>query len=97
MKPENIVPITELKRDAAGLIERAGDEQNPIVITQNGRATAVLQDIQSFTRERQALAMMKLCLQGDRDIAERRTLSHAEGRKRIEAMFKDLRATAKKK
>ncbi len=29
MKPENIVPITELKRDAAALVERAADEQDP--------------------------------------------------------------------
>ena len=42
MKPKNIVPITELKRDAAALVERAADEQDPIIITQNGRATTVL-------------------------------------------------------
>jgi prevent-host-death family protein len=88
MKPENIVPITDLKRDAAELIERAGDEQNPIIITQNGRATAVLQDIRSFTREREAFAMLRLCAQGERDIAEGRTITHAEVRKRLSARLR---------
>lgn len=88
MKPENIVPITELKRDAAALVERATEEQNPIIITQNGRATAVLQDIHSFARERDAFAMLKLCLQGERDIAEGRWLTHAEHRKRIKAQLR---------
>ena len=40
MKLHNIAPITELKRDAASLIERASEQRSPIVITQNGRATA---------------------------------------------------------
>jgi prevent-host-death family protein len=87
MKPENIVPITELKRDAAALVERATDERNPIIITQNGRATAVLQDIHSFTREREAIAMLKLCLQGTRDAEAGRTLTRAEHRKRVDAIF----------
>jgi len=95
MKPENIVPITELKRDATALVERAADEQDPIIITQNGRATAVLQDIHSFKRERDASAMLTLCLQGERDIAESRTLSHAEARKRTKALFQRFAANKK--
>jgi prevent-host-death family protein len=87
MKPENIVPITDLKRDAAGLVERATDEQSPIIITQNGRATAVLQDIHSYNRERESTAMMMLCAQGARDIAAGRTITHAEARKRIDEML----------
>ncbi|MGN6109456.1 MAG: type II toxin-antitoxin system Phd/YefM family antitoxin [Kofleriaceae bacterium] len=92
MKPENIVPITELKRDAAGLIERAAEERNPIVITQNGRATAVVQDIHSFHAERQAFAMLALCMQGQRDIAEGRTVTRADARARIDALFERFKS-----
>jgi prevent-host-death family protein len=91
MKAENIVPITELKRDAAALVERAAEEQNPIVITQNGRATAVLQDIRTFEKDRETLAMLQLCAQGTRDIAEGRTITHAESRRRIKRLLTDLR------
>lgn len=91
MKLENIVPITDLRRDAAGLVERAAEEQSPIIITQNGRATAVLQDIRSYTRDREHTAMLVLAMQGERDIREGRSLSHAEHRKRIEALLKKPR------
>ena len=40
MKRLDIAPITELKRDAASLIERPSEQRSLIVITQNGRATA---------------------------------------------------------
>ena len=95
MKPENIVPITDLKRDAAGLVERATDEQSPIIITQNGRATAVLQDIHSYHREREKMAMLVLAMQGERDIREGRVMSHAEHRKRIDALLKKKRGSSR--
>jgi prevent-host-death family protein len=91
MKLENIVPITDLRRDAAGLVERATEERSPIIITQNGRATAVLQDIHSYNRERDRLAMLVLAMQGERDIREGKVMSHAEHRKRIDALLKKRR------
>lgn len=97
MKLENIVPITELRRDAAGLVERATDGQSPIIITQNGRATAVLQDIHTYNRERESIAMMILCAHGTRDIAAGRTITHAEARKRIDGMLKRTRTKARSK
>jgi prevent-host-death family protein len=89
MKLENIAPITELKRDAAGLIERATDERSPIVITQNGRATAVLQDVQSYEEERRAFALLKLALHGEQDIRSGRASTYAEHRKRIDSVLGD--------
>jgi prevent-host-death family protein len=93
MKPENIVPITDLRRDAAGLVERATDGQSPIIITQNGRATAVLQDIHSYNREREKMAMLVLAMQGERDIREGRVMTHAEHRKRIDTLLKKRRTS----
>jgi prevent-host-death family protein len=88
MKLDNIAPITELKRDAAALIARASEQRSPIVITQNGRATAVLQDVQSFEQDRRAFALLKLALQGDSDIAAGRTVSRASYKKRLAALLK---------
>jgi prevent-host-death family protein len=92
VKAANIVPITELKRDAAGLVERATDEQSPIVITQNGRATAVLEDIHSYERRQAEMAMLEIVAQGEQDIREGRVLTHAEHRKRINALLKQHRS-----
>ena len=92
MKLQNIAPITELKRDAASLIERASEQRSPIVITQNGRATAVLQDVESFEQDRRAFALLKLALQGDADIAEGRVVSRSEYKKRLAALIKARKA-----
>jgi len=43
-----IRPITDLARDARGLIERARQRQEPIVITQRGRDAAVLVPIELY-------------------------------------------------
>jgi prevent-host-death family protein len=88
MKLENIAPITELKRDAASLIERAYEQRSPIVITQNGRATAVLQDVASYEQDRHAFVLLRLALQGEADIAAGRTVSRAEHKKRLAARSK---------
>lgn len=87
MKLEDIAPITELKRDAASLIERAAQRRSPIVITQNGRATAVLQDAQSFEDERQAFALLKLALEGDRELDAGAGITHVAHRKRVDALL----------
>jgi prevent-host-death family protein len=64
---EDIEPVTALKRGAADLINRAAERHSPIIITQNGRPTAVLQDVASYERQRRALHLLKLLAQGDRD------------------------------
>ena len=88
MKLENVAPITELKRDAASLIERASEQRSPIVITQSGRATAVLQDVASFEQDRRAFALLKLALQGDSDIAAGRTISRAAYKRQLAELVK---------
>ena len=90
MSAKEIEPITTLKRDAAGLINRAKKRRSPIVITQNGRATAVLQDVESFEEERRAFALLKLMVQGERDIQDGRRLTYAEHRKRMKALLREL-------
>jgi prevent-host-death family protein len=64
---QDIEPVTSLKRGAAELIARATERHSPVIITQNGKPTAVLQDIASYERQRRALHLLKLVAQGERD------------------------------
>lgn len=64
---QDIEPVTTLKRSAAELIARASDRHSPVVITQNGKPTAVLQDVQSYQRQQRALHLLKLLAQGEHD------------------------------
>jgi len=74
---KDVEPVTSLKRSAAELIARATDRHSPIVITQNGRPTAVLQDVDSYERQQRALHLLKLLAQGDQDQRAGRTLDEA--------------------
>ena len=83
----DIEPVTSLKASPAELISRARERRAPIVITQHGRATAVLQDIESYERQRRTLLMLKLVAQGEADFAAGRTVSDAEARRRLRKRF----------
>jgi len=48
-----IHPISELARDARGLVARARERQEPIVITQRGREVAVLLPVEVYREMQQ--------------------------------------------
>ena len=91
MKSGAVEPITTLKRDAAGLIERASQRRSPIVITQHGRATAVLVDVETYDEEQRAFDLLKLALQGERDVAEGQHITLAEHQERMRALLRERR------
>jgi prevent-host-death family protein len=74
---DDVQPVTVLERSAAELIARATDRHSPIVITQNGRPTAVLQDVHTYERQQRALHLLKLLAQGEQDHRAGRTLDTA--------------------
>ena len=63
-----IKPISDLKANAAGIIEEIAETRDPVIITQNGRATAVLQDVKSYEENEQAMALLKLLLLRQQDV-----------------------------
>lgn len=70
-----IKPISYLKAHSADLIRELGDGAPPLVITQNGEAKAVLQDIGSYEATQEALALLKLLALGRDEMAAERTQS----------------------
>ena len=84
---KDVEPVTTLKRDASELIARATERKSPILITQNGKATAVLQDVESFEQQRSALLLLKLLAQGERDHEAGRTLSDVQAKKRFRRLL----------
>ena len=89
----DIEPISSLKR-AAELVDRVRDRRTPIYITQNGRAAAVLQDVDSFEEQRKAFALLKLCLDGEQAIADGDSSSLAQFRKRRKQRIRQLRSAS---
>lgn len=69
---EQIRTITYMKTKPAELLKEA--ENNDVIITQNGEAKAVLQDLNSYQQQKQALLLLKLLALGEQDVkAERLT------------------------
>ncbi len=64
-----VKPISYLKAHAAEVLASLGEQREPLVITQNGEAKAVLQDVASFEATQETLALLKVLALGNQDIA----------------------------
>ena len=65
-----IRPISYLKAHAAEIIRNLAEQQEPMVITQNGEAKVVIQDIESYEKTQQTMALLKILAIGMRQIEE---------------------------
>ena len=58
-----IKPISYLKTHASKLIRNISDNQDTLIITQNGEAKVVLQDIKIYEQTQESLALLKILAQ----------------------------------
>ena len=65
---DQIKPISYLKAHAAEIIRTLGDRREPLIITQNGEAKVVMQDIDSYERMQETVALLKILALGSRQI-----------------------------
>ena len=65
---QTIKPISYLKTKTADVINSVNENRQPIIITQNGEAKAVIQDIKSYESLRNSLSLLKLIIQSEEDI-----------------------------
>ena len=63
-----IKPISYLKAHAAEILRTLRDRQEPLIITQNGEAKAVIQDIDSYEQMQETVALLKILALGSRQI-----------------------------
>lgn len=63
-----VKPISHLKANAAQVLLQLAARREPLVITQNGQAKAVLQDVASYEETQETLALLKILALGNRDI-----------------------------
>ncbi len=63
-----VKPISYLKANAAEVLTHLAEQCEPLVITQNGEAKAVLQDVTSFEETQETLALLKILALGSQDV-----------------------------
>jgi prevent-host-death family protein len=74
----HVKPISYLKANAAEVLQQLSEHREPLVITQNGEAKAVLQDVASYEQTQETLALLKLLALGQQDVDAGRVRPVAE-------------------
>lgn len=67
---KSIQPISYLKSHAATLVTELTRDGEPLIVTQNGRARLVVQDIASFERTQETMAALRLLAMGQKQVDE---------------------------
>lgn len=80
-----VKPISYLKAHAAEVLATLAEAREPIVITQNGEAKAVLQDVASYEETQETLALLKILALGNAEIEAGRVRTVGEVIARLRA------------
>jgi prevent-host-death family protein len=64
-----IVPVSDLRQDAARILRNAKNSKEPLFITQRGRATAVLMSLDAYERSEAEREILLLLARGEKEIA----------------------------
>jgi len=69
-KVPEIVPITDLRRDSSAVLKRIRTSREPIIITQRGRAAAVMVSVEEYERAENERQILLLLARGEKEIAQ---------------------------
>ena len=78
-----IKPISYLKANAAEVIRELAETREPLVITQNGEAKVVIQDVASFEQTQETMALLKILALGNRQIEEGKVMRVKQALQRV--------------
>jgi prevent-host-death family protein len=80
---KDIKPISYVKAHTADILKQIDEKNNPVVITQNGEAKAVLMNVNYYQNIMDAINLLKILSIGENDIKNGRTFSEEEMDKKI--------------
>lgn len=93
-----VKPISYLKANAAEVLDTLAKNRQPLIITQNGEAKAVMQDLATYENTQETLALLKILALGQQQIAEgkvtpaNKVFARLEGRLQLRADAEALEA-----
>ncbi len=88
MKIPDIIPVTDLRQDAASVLKKLQDSSDPLVVTQRGRAIAVIQSIDAYEKSEHERELLQLLAIGEKEIAEGEGHTLASVFKEADALLK---------
>ena len=84
---EDIKSISYVKTHTAEIMKQVGEKNNPIVITQNGEARAVLMDVKYYQSIVNTINLIKILSIGENDLKNGRMYTHEELKNRIQTIL----------
>jgi prevent-host-death family protein len=87
MKIPEIIPVSDLRKRAAEVLENLQESEDPVVVTQRGRIVAVMQTLESYEKTQQEHAVLKGILEGELDFAEGKTFTFDEVKAKLRAVL----------
>jgi len=88
---QNIRSESYLRTNVSEILDRLKETRTPIIITRDGEAAAILQDVETFERTRQALFMLKIIALSEAEIKKGNYSKHDDVMKRIETKLNAMR------
>lgn len=70
MKIPDIIPVTDLRQDVATVLNKLQSSAGPLVVTQRGRAVAVIQSVDAYERFVHERELLRLLAIGEKEIAQ---------------------------
>jgi prevent-host-death family protein len=67
-KLANIIPVSDLRQDAANILKKLNKNNEPLIITQRGRAAAVLMGVEAYEKAEHEKELLRLLAKGDKEI-----------------------------
>lgn len=67
-KTPKIIPISDLRQNASGVIKRISTSREPLFITQRGRAAAVMVSMKEYENTQHELEILRLLARGEKEI-----------------------------
>ena len=64
----NIIPVSDLRQGAAKILKQLKGSREPLIITQRGRAAAVMLSVEAFNRSEHDKELLRLLAKGEREI-----------------------------
>ena len=68
-KVPEIIPVSDLRQDAAMILKRVQVSQQPLVITQRGRAAAIMLSVEAYERLSHTQDLLALLVRGEKEIS----------------------------
>jgi prevent-host-death family protein len=84
---EDIKPISYVKAHTADVLKQIEAKNNPVVITQNGEARAVLMNVNYYQNIMDSINLLKILSIGENDIKKGNIITEEEMDKKIEKLL----------